>query len=74
MFPAGQILWDLNLAFYRCRECTVSLTGIAIDRIVEGKVVEKWGEFDQMGMMQQLGVVSRRKTNEGLDLAQIGSL
>ena len=35
----------------------VTVTGIAIDRIAGGVVVESWGEFDQMGMMQQLGVV-----------------
>jgi steroid delta-isomerase-like uncharacterized protein len=35
----------------------VSVTGIAINRIVDGKIVEVWGEFDQMGLMQQLGVV-----------------
>ncbi len=32
------------------------VTGIAIDRIEGGKVVETWGEYDTMGMMQQLGV------------------
>lgn len=35
----------------------VTVTGIVIDRIVGGRIVESWGEFDQMGMMQQLGVV-----------------
>jgi len=25
--------------------------------VAGGKLVERWGEFDQMGMMQQLGVV-----------------
>jgi steroid delta-isomerase-like uncharacterized protein len=34
-----------------------TVTGIAIDRIAGGRIVESWGEFDQMGMMQQLGVV-----------------
>jgi steroid delta-isomerase-like uncharacterized protein len=35
----------------------VAVTGIAMDRIAGGVVAESWGEFDQMGMMQQLGVV-----------------
>ncbi len=34
-----------------------TVTGIAIDRIVNGKVVETWDQFDTLGMMQQLGVV-----------------
>jgi len=32
-------------------------TGIAIFRIVGGKVVEEWAEMDMLGMMQQLGVI-----------------
>ena len=35
----------------------VTVTGMDINRLVGGKIVEHWGEFDQMGMMQQLGVV-----------------
>ena len=35
----------------------IEMTGIAIVRIVGGKIVELWTESDQMGMMQQLGVV-----------------
>lgn len=35
----------------------VTVTGIDITRYSGGKIVEHWGEFDQMGMMQQLGVV-----------------
>lgn len=34
-----------------------TVTGIAVDRIVNGKIVESWGIFDQFGMMQQLGVM-----------------
>lgn len=36
----------------------LSWTGITIDRIVDGKIVESWANWDMMGMMQQLGVVS----------------
>ena len=34
-----------------------TVTGIAIDRIVNGKIAESWGIFDQFGMMQRLGVI-----------------
>ena len=34
-----------------------TVTGIAVDRIVNGKIAETWGIFDQFGMMQQLGVI-----------------
>jgi steroid delta-isomerase-like uncharacterized protein len=33
-------------------------TGISIDRITGGKIVESWANWDMMGMMQQLGVIS----------------
>lgn len=33
----------------------VSLKGINIDRIVEGKVAEHWGEADTVGMLVQMG-------------------
>lgn len=35
----------------------VLITGIAIDRFEDGKSVEHWEIFDQLGMMQQLGVI-----------------
>ncbi|MEA2351623.1 MAG: hypothetical protein QOJ14_37 [Thermoleophilaceae bacterium] len=31
-------------------------SGITIDRIQDGKVVESWNEWDNAGLMQQLGV------------------
>ena len=34
-----------------------TVTGIAIDRLVNGKIAESWGIFDQFRMMQQLGVI-----------------
>jgi steroid delta-isomerase-like uncharacterized protein len=34
-----------------------TVTGININRIVNGKIAESWGVFDQFGMMQQLGVI-----------------
>lgn len=35
----------------------IVVTGIHIHRIAGGKVVEGWSEFDQLGALQQLGVV-----------------
>jgi steroid delta-isomerase-like uncharacterized protein len=34
-----------------------SLTGIDIDRIANGKVVECWPIADELGVLQQLGVI-----------------
>ena len=33
----------------------MEITGISIERISEGKVVESWDNYDAMGMVQQLG-------------------
>ncbi len=33
------------------------ITGIDIFRREGGEVVERWGEFDMLGLLQQLGVV-----------------
>jgi hypothetical protein len=33
------------------------VTGISIERIANGKMVETWVNFDALGMMQQLGVI-----------------
>lgn len=35
----------------------VTVRGIGIERIADGQVAEEWGEFDAMGLMQQLGVL-----------------
>jgi predicted ester cyclase len=35
----------------------VMQTGIDLLRIAGGKVVERWGEFDNLGLLQQLGVL-----------------
>ncbi len=35
----------------------VAITAIDIFRIAGGKIVERWGEGDMLGLMQQLGVI-----------------
>jgi len=35
------------------------VTGIIIERFVNGKAVEGWMEMDTLGQMQQLGVMPR---------------
>ena len=35
-----------------------SMKGIDIFRVVDGKVVEHWDAVDQLGMLQQLGVIA----------------
>ncbi len=35
----------------------VTMTGTDILRIVGGKITERWVNFDQLGMLQQLGVI-----------------
>jgi len=36
----------------------ISVTGISIARIANGKIIESWNNWDALGLMQQLGVVS----------------
>jgi hypothetical protein len=35
----------------------VTATGIAITRVLNGKVVEQWANYDDLGLLQQLGVI-----------------
>ena len=37
-------------------EAVATVTGISIDRLAGGKIVESWGEFDLAGMLMQMGV------------------
>jgi steroid delta-isomerase-like uncharacterized protein len=37
------------------------LTGITIWRMVDGKIKEEWSAFDQLSMMQQLGLLPANK-------------
>lgn len=34
-----------------------TVTGITIDRIADGRIVESWTNWDALGLMQQLGVI-----------------
>ena len=36
----------------------VELTGMAFVRAEDGRLVEGWNNFDQLGMLQQVGVIS----------------
>jgi predicted ester cyclase len=38
----------------------VVLRGINIFRIVDGKIVERWGRLDDLGLMQQLGLAPQQ--------------
>ena len=37
----------------------IKLSGIAISRLEKGKITEEWQMFDELGMMQQLGMEMR---------------
>ena len=38
----------------------LSWTGIVIDRVQDGRIVESWGNWDMVGMLQQLGAIPTR--------------
>ena len=42
----------------------LDITGIGIFRFSDGKVVESWDNFDQLGMMRQLGVIPAPEQSE----------
>jgi steroid delta-isomerase-like uncharacterized protein len=35
----------------------IRITGMFVGRIVDGKIVEEWGNWDKLGMLQQLGAI-----------------
>ena len=35
----------------------VTMTGILIDRVADGKMIEEWSNSDYLGLLQQLGVI-----------------
>lgn len=36
---------------------TVTYTGVDINRVVDGRIVESWVHYDALGLLQQLGIV-----------------
>jgi steroid delta-isomerase-like uncharacterized protein len=38
---------------------TISLRGINVFRLRDGRIVERWGRLDDLGLLNQLGVVDR---------------
>jgi steroid delta-isomerase-like uncharacterized protein len=45
----------------------VEQAGITIWRIVNGKIKEEWSAFDQLSMMQQLGLLPDQKSSSATD-------
>jgi predicted ester cyclase len=43
----------------------ITVTDTFIDRVADGKIVERWGQVDMLGVMQQLGVVPSPEQDEG---------
>jgi predicted ester cyclase len=40
----------------------VTFSGITIDHIADGKIVESWTHFDNLGMLQQIGILPQWPT------------
>jgi len=40
----------------------IKVNGMALQQIVNGKVVEEWDEFDTLGMMMQIGAIPEMET------------
>jgi predicted ester cyclase len=43
----------------------VEMSGIDIIKVVDGKAVERWGQFDDLGMMQQIGAIPANAAGAG---------
>jgi len=48
----------------------VVLLGINIFRIADGKITERWGRLDQLGLLEQLGLAPRQAAATGADQAR----
>jgi predicted ester cyclase len=35
----------------------INVTSIGIDRVIDGKITEGWGELNMLGMLQQMGAI-----------------
>lgn len=42
----------------------IKTTAMALQHIVNGKIVEEWDEFDALGMMQQMGAIPELEKSE----------
>lgn len=42
----------------------VKVSGMALQHIVKGKLVEEWDEFDSLGMMKQIGAIPELESAE----------
>jgi len=40
------------------------ISGINVDRLVGGKVVEEWASYDLLGAMRQLGTIAESEQEE----------
>jgi predicted ester cyclase len=38
---------------------TYQLSGLGVDRIIDGKFVESWGAWDTYGLMEQMGILPK---------------
>jgi len=51
------LYWDLTFQGFAPTEKQVTWTETAIDRIVDGKIVENWVNEDALGRLQQIGAL-----------------
>jgi len=66
-FPESQMVIEALIAegdrvvtHYTVRPAPSSVTtGIWIDHILDGKVVESWVDWDRLGLFQQLGIIPK---------------
>lgn len=42
----------------------IKVTGMALQHIVNGKIVEEWDEMDSLGMMQKIGAIPELEKSE----------
>lgn len=42
----------------------IKVTGMSLQRIVNGKIVEEWDEMDALGMMQKIGAIPELEASE----------
>lgn len=50
-----------------------TVTGTDIERVENGKLAEGWGVFDQLGLLQQLGVIPARGAQSQADMVSTPS-